>query len=155
MTPPFPCTQPMRDEFREELGQESNNRNSDKLCSEEFLSTYGCWKNFWGQNSNAYADAIAAYQAKQRGVKIEEKWDISRLAIDRGDSCFFYPYRHQLELKTTQEIVDRDEARREAKKGRRLAKWAIGIAAGSLILSVLVGWEKLAGICEKVWQQLK
>ena len=96
---------------------------------------------------------LADYRC-HKGASKNDKYDLSSLIQDRGDSCFFYPYMRGLEGKliTVEELERRETDRHEGKQNRAWIKWIALIAMATLIVAILALLPNLAG---DIWRSLE
>jgi hypothetical protein len=94
--------------------------NESRLC---------CQKNIW--------------RHKRKETFSDHKPLVHLLTQDRGDTCFFYPYKEGISFDAAAELQGRDETKREKEEDRalvrqanRYSKWALGIAIAALLATV-------------------
>ena len=71
------------------------------------------------------------------------------LVKDRGELCFFFPFREGIWMEVAETLEARSADRREAERDRKWVRWGVWVAAVALAGPVVV---KILGVIWKWWR---
>jgi hypothetical protein len=127
----------LRDQLRKIIKGEEP-KPGDPICS---LSMVDCYQEVWKAPGSDHKGMEEATEDvfDQKGKPRETSLDVVRLTMERGHSCFWYPFQSRMSLEAAKVLERRSADRREAARDRAWVKYGVWVAAIGLLLNFLLG----------------